>query len=348
MAKFCNYVVCGNKLLTINQGALMCISDAKTEELMPSCVDLDAALDDDGGMHIAAVVDSGDLIYIRNVAERWGKGTVGRNIKAKNLFVFYRNHKTEIFYDYNGKLVKQAVGDEVYPVEEVAELSATAKFFVDTNDVYYVDSKGKLCCENGEIPASGEVDFVVSAGNYFCFKDRDGLKYAETSNPNSLTNLTKKHGKTANCPIITETALYWIDGSYMYYATKKEDGWQRLERVNIEDFYGLGIYKFCAKSSAKYEIAYLKNGVVCRWEGYEKLQEKSEPPKENRGRDIKKEFDNFFKMEQILEEIREIHRKISEIDKKIEYFKELKTKTVVTNIPKTIKRKDLLKINKKD
>ncbi len=348
MAKFCNYVVCGSKLLTIQQGALMCISDAKTEELMPSCVDFDAVLDDRGGVHIVATDEAGDLIYIRNVSDRWGKGIVGRKIKAENIFVFYRNRKTEIFYAQDGNLVKQAVGDEVYSAEVIAELWTSTIFFADTDDVYYVNSKGKLCCGKGEIHTSGEVDFVFSAGGYFCFKDREGLKYAEALNPDSLTNLTKKHGKTAKCPIITESALYWIDGSYLFYAPKKEGVWQRLERANIEDFDSLGIYKFCTEAMVKYEIGYQKSGTVCRWEDAEKPQDDAESQRSDRVRNLKKEFDDFFRMEQILGEIREIHRRIAEIDKKIECFKELKTRTVVTNIPKSIKRKDLSKMHKKD
>ena len=251
MAKLCNYVVCGNKLLTIRQGILMCISDTKTEELMPSCVDFDAVLDDGGGIHIAATGETGDLIYIRNVSERWGKGTVRREIKAENIFVFYRNRKTEIYYAHDGKLTKQAVGDEVYSPEKLADLSAAVNFFANGDDVYYVNPKGKLCCKNGEISASGEVDFVFASGGYFCFKDRDGVKYAEASNPNSLTTLTKRHGKTAKCPIITESALYWIDGSYLFYAPKKESAWQRLERVDAEEFDNLGIYKFCTGTLEK-------------------------------------------------------------------------------------------------
>ena len=326
MAKICNNVVCGDKLICKTlKGELICKTKKGTEMIMKACIDFDAAVDKQGSIHISAVDDDGNMIYIKNASERWGKGIISPNALADNIFVFLKNEGIIVFYTSNNCLWSQVVDNEIHSPREHDKISPSAVPFVTYDAAYYINKNGNLCKNGEEIYRGKEIKHIFASDKGVCFKERDGLKFVNTEDLSISQSLTRRHGKNAECPILVPEErgqiLYWIDGSSVFSSVKKGETWQRLEEKSSEGFENIGIYKFCTPEADMYDIGYMKNNEAYRWGKIcqDGLKVKSE--KCNTAESIKEDFGHQLKMELLLAEIKKIHKKIMDIDGKIELIK---------------------------
>ena len=150
MAKFCENIICGGKYFFINgQSELVCRSKNKEEQIMTGCSDFDAVAEK-GCIHIAAADKSGNLLYIINNNEHWGRGIAASGAAAENLFIQTEQGNTTVFYVSGGGLYKIGLNTDAMQQILLDEIHYGAMPFVCQNTVYYINKEEKLCTNGGK------------------------------------------------------------------------------------------------------------------------------------------------------------------------------------------------------
>ena len=356
MAGFCKNIICDDRLFTVNlKNELVCISRNGEELLMNNCCDFDAVSDAMGCVHIAASETEGKLVYIRNKGERWGKGIVASDICTENIFVVSDKKDVKIFYSRDGLLCCRTIDAEIHNEQILDKISDSSNVFVTEDTVFYVNTDGELMKNGTKIYDGKGVVMIFAKGKEICFKDKDGVKIIDTEKGHLPKSLTRKHGEGAECPVLvhngTDSKLHWIDGKTVFSAKRSNEIWQRLETESAENVEKVMVCKFCNDKMCEYDIGFLKNGEVYRWGEKEKRDENKVVEANryfhNSERNLKAEFESMMKMEEILGEIKNIHKKITEINEKMGRIQKINTVNLGVKRQKDMKKSNLLKMYKK-
>lgn len=262
MAKFCKDIIWGKRYLFINgQNELISLFDDISEVLMTDCWDFDAVKSDDC-MHIAAADKSGNLVYIVNNNGHWGRGIAASNVEAENIFINKGEGNTEIVYVSGGGLYKICPDGKDGAVL-LDRILCNALPFVCGKAVYYINENEKLCTMNEEICEGREITHIFATGKYLCIKDGDRLDLINTSDFSDKTSLTRRHGRSAECPLYVHTGdvetLCWQDENMVFFSRKKGEKWCSLETFTVQNTERLGVYKF----DGNYDLGCLKEGKIC-------------------------------------------------------------------------------------
>ncbi len=270
MAKLCRDVVWGQKYLFLSdEGELLCKEGNKTVLLHKKCSDFDAALGEDQNLHIAVATDSGDLVYIKNSQERWGKGVAAKGVNGENLFVFDKQGNAEIFFTAKNRLFRQKIGAEEHLPTKVCVTADNILPFVTERGIFYVNTQGKLVSatfsgEEVELCEGDGVGNIFVCQSLVCFKKDDGLVMLELEKqPPIPVYLTKRHSRRGSQPILytmkDEQRLCWCDEGRLFLAKKRGEVWQKIEVFEPENADRLGVFKL----DGEYKPGCVKNGRVC-------------------------------------------------------------------------------------
>lgn len=357
MSKLCRNIIAERMLLYLNsKNELICRNNEGTAVIFENCRDFDAICEKNGCIHIAAVDSSGRLVYIKNIGNRWGKGEIADERGMDNVFVLFESGVVDVFYINGKELFCLRVDDELCKPKLLDAVSVAAMPFVASDGVYYLNEKEELC-KNGKVIYVGQqiTEIFAKEGN-LCIKDGNELKFLSEKDDFVPKILTRKHGNGAGTPIITncgaDLLLRWIDRDTVYFAKKKDNIWQRLEEQQVSGG-ELKIYKFIENGNCVYDVGYGIGGNHFRIGGKEPVF-KGDIPKKSEGakqggqeRNLKDEFQNMMRMEEILQQIKNIHKKIAEIDGKIEKMNSLKVMKRQREKYGRIGKSNLLNLHKK-
>ena len=264
MAKICKDIICGEKHFFITeQNELMCCFKNLSEQLMPCCSDFDATLVDEC-IHIAANDKEGNLLYMINHNGHWGKGVAAKGVKPENIFIYCEQDKTVIHYVNNSGLYKICIADGISESILMDEIFYETMPFVYKNKVYYINKKEKLCTNDGvEICDGKNISHIFATNKYLCVKDGDRLDLISTSDFSDKKSLTRRHGRSAECPLYVTTnnaeTLCWHDEKEVFFSRKNNEKWCALETFNVQNAQRLGIYKF----NGIYDLGCFKSGKIC-------------------------------------------------------------------------------------
>ncbi len=356
MAKFCKDIVCGKKYIyKSDKSELMCRCDDEEEQLMPICAEFDATLANNGDIHIVAVDEKGNLVYIKNSGRRWGRGVVAEKVEAENVFIIVDDENINLYYTNESEFLKLIIDDEIQAPTRIGSVENSGLTFVDGNEAYYVNKKHEVISESKGVVYSGKnISFIFVLDNSICLKDEKELKLIDVENNNECKSLTRRHETGAGCPVFANKngieTLFWIDGEKLYSAKKQGEVWQRLETEKLESFDKVGIFKFCDSVSVEYTIGCVKHSKPERWgENSGRADEFAETYScSDAGKSkIMEDFHNRLNMEIIMNEIRGIHEKILDIDKKIEKIKKNHALQIVSEISRRKENASLYKMHKK-
>ena len=263
MSKICKNIICGEQYFFITKSnELICKTFEKAELLLEKCIDFDAVCDDDG-IHIAAVLDSGKVVYIRCVKSRWGMGDVSENFKAENLFIHTKNGEVRIFFVSEKKLFSQKLDTKINKAELIDEISSDALPFAVGETVFYVNREGKLCQSGaGEIYEGTDISYIFATEKEICIKDGDRLMLLSRADAGNQQILTRRHEKNAFCPVLAKTDEYqvlcWCDENEVFWAKRRDEKWQRIETFIPENVDFLGIFIF----DGVYDLGCVKEGTT--------------------------------------------------------------------------------------
>ncbi len=357
MANFCADIVCGNKYLyKSDRSELVCRVGRDEEQIMQDCDDFDAVMDENGDIHIGTIDTKGNLIYIKNHAQRWGRGVIAENAAAENVFIVLENEKVNFYYVNENYLCCLIVDNEVHSPERIDKVFNPSMIFASENDIYYVNEKSGVMKNAEEIYSGRNIKHLFAAGSQVCIKDGDELKLIDTANNNEAKSLTRRHGRNAGCPIVAVdeefVMLCWMDEGKVYSAKKNGTIWQRLEEESTDGFEKVTIFKFSEHHKSGYVLGCVERGMVKGWgENSDNFQSmeivNAQPDKNENSRNLMEEFHNRLNLEILLGEIRSMHKKILEMDKKIEKIKKNHALQIVSGISKSQKQRSLCKIDKK-
>lgn len=263
MAKICENVICGERHFFISeQNELICRSDNLSEVLMPDCRDFDAVEDGDC-IHIAADM-SGNLVYIINNNGHWGRGIAAKGVKPENIFICCEQDKTQVYYVNDLGLYKICLDGDTAEPTLIDEILYCSMPFVCENKMYYINKKEKLCTNNGEeICGGGNISHIFATNEYLCVKDGDRLDLISTTDFSDKKSLTRRHGRSAQCPLYVSTrnveTLCWYDENEVFFSRKENEKWCGLETITVQHAERLGIYKF----DGKYDLGCIKDELIC-------------------------------------------------------------------------------------
>ncbi len=264
MAMICENIICSEKYFFKNSyGELICRSKNLSEQLMAWCCDFDV-VEENGCIHIAASDKEGNLVYIINNNGHWGRGIAAKGVKPENIFICCEGGEKLIYYVSDLKLYKICLDGDMAEPTLIDEILYYSMPFVCGNKVYYINKKEKLCRSDGEeICGGGNISHIFATNKYLCVKDDDRLDLISTEDFSDKKSLTRRHGRSAQCPLYVCTGdvetLCWHDENEVFFSRKKNGKWCGLETITVQNAERLGIYKF----DGKYDLGCLKNGQIC-------------------------------------------------------------------------------------
>lgn len=264
MAKICENIICGEKYFFINKkNELVCRSNNHTEEIMTGCCDFDAVVEDEC-IHIAAAEKSGNLVYIINSKGHWGRGVAASGKVAENLFIQREQGVTVVYYVCGDGFYKICVGAADGQPVLLDKILYRAMPFVCGKRVYYINKEEMLCTnERQEICAGGDITHIFATTEYLCVKNKNRLELISTSDFDNKQSLTRRHGGSAQCPVIVSAGdseiLCWCDGDNVFFSKRTDGIWHSLETNTVQNAERPGIYKF----DGKYDLGCMKNGQIC-------------------------------------------------------------------------------------
>lgn len=353
MANICENIICGDMhFFKSNKSELACRTKADTEIIMEPCKDFDVCTDYEGSLHIGAVDEKGNIIYIRYISGHWGRGSAARGANAENIFIAFENNATVIFYTSENKLFSLKIDTGLHEPVFLGELAAASSAFANEGNIYYTNSKGILCKNSKELYEGRGISHIFATKNLVCFKEGDEIKMLDEDEDGPPRSLTRRHGKQAQCPLIMYTenrqTLAWLDGKKML-SSQKEKSWQRLEETGVNDYDIAAIFKLCNINSSEYCIGLMKNNeIVFPHIRSEQVSLnpvvsaeviKTPSPKSARSEDTLSI--------QVFRELREIHQKLRELDEKLETPKKTQTVQIIKKYAPEPKKINLYKTHKK-
>ncbi len=318
MAKLCKHIFCNNKLFFLTeQKELICRASGTTEQILSPCTDFDVTTDKNGHIHIAAIDTKGNILYILNHSERWGKGKIVQAPNAENIFITPTEEGVTIFYVQNTQLFSSKITSDFTPPAVIAEISRKAMPFATSDDIYYLTTTDSLIRHSDKKSfCSGDINHIFVAGEWLCVRADGQVKIFSTAKNLPPEILTRRHSSKAQCPILTNTpdtqSLVWIDGDTVF-STFRNISWQRLKSTKTDPDSITAIFKFCTENAFEYCIATEKNGKFLHYPAdmhhsgsdFSQRPSNSVAPSEN-------------PFVQIVNELSYIRKKLAEIDNKLD------------------------------
>lgn len=342
--------------------------------------EFDATVDKTGNIHIVMTEEKGDMIYMRGSENRWIKGLVKQNLWAENIFTFPKDGGVMVFYGCENVLYCQKIAEEIQDPVMIDETLDNGMFFVVQKEngdflVFYIDKEKRELGTRRFLNASqiwqgfepitgdGEIEhvFATAYGDevLVCYKAMGEVRFLQIGE-NVQQSLTRRHAGEAQCPVIITSRdgvkLCWIHNDKVFSSERKPDNskWQRLEKNGTEALGQVEIFKFCGMNTV-YKLGFLKNEHVGVWGEEQQTPQYQivKKPDENRTnireeeRKIREEFISITKTEEMFEEIRAIHKKIEEMNGKIDKIKRFAIISSNKNAVQKLTKTNLAKINKK-
>ncbi len=351
MAKLCENIICGDMRLFKNEkNELICRTSTDTEIVSEHCTDFDACTDADNIIHIGTADEKGNLVYIRHISGHWGRGIAARKVDAENIFISALGNGIVIFYTSKNKLFSLKIDNDLHEPDLVSEITPSSFPFCDGKNIYYTNNRGVLCKNREELCSGREISHIFATSGLVCFKDKDELKILDERTEHSQKSLTRRHGRRAQCPLIMHTGnrqiLAWLDGNKMLSSQKEDESWQRLEETALDNYDNAAIFKLCNRTSFQYCIGFLKNN-----EPIFPHRKPSTPISQADAITHKVNPQNSKPTDtlslQLLGELREIRKKLIELDEKLEKTKKNQTVQIIRKESSTPKKTSLYKSHKK-